>query len=172
MGELRLEPSTPLGRLLFGLLAKSSSAEFWNHQICYGVDMATILAHIKVKPGCEAQFEQISKVLYGASHGSEPGLLRYEYWRGSEPQTYYTLLAFTDFRAFIAQQTSEHHEVASPLLGSVLAGLRLEWVDPVQGGSELPPTENQDLSDSLDELTRTYAKRFAAQGAPWWNEVR
>jgi quinol monooxygenase YgiN len=134
--------------------------------------MATILAHIKVKPGCEAQFEQISKDLYGASHGSEPGLLRYEYWRGSEPQTYYTLLAFTDFQAFIAHQTSEHHEVASPLLGSVLAGLRLEWVDPIQGGSELPPTENQDLSDSLDELTRSYAKRFAAQVAPWWNEVR
>ncbi len=134
--------------------------------------MATILAHIKVKPGCESQFEQISKDLYGASHGSEPGLLRYEYWRGSEPQTYYTLLAFTDFRAFIAHQTSEHHEVASPLLGSVLAGLRLEWVDPIQGGSELPPTENQDLSDSLDELTRSYAKRFAAQVAPWWSEVR
>jgi hypothetical protein len=53
-----------------------------------------------------------------------------------------------------------------------LAGLRLEWVDPIQGGSELPPTENQDLSDSLDELTRSYAKRFAAQVAPWWNEVR
>ena len=134
--------------------------------------MATILAHITVKPGCEKQFEQISCQLYQASHGSEPGLLRYEYWRGADPQTYYTLLSFSDFRAFIAHQTSEHHEIASPQLGSVLAGLRLEWIDPIVGGSELPPTAAQDLSDSVDELTRVYAKRFAAQIAPWWDEVR
>jgi len=72
--------------------------------------VATILAHITVKPGAEARFEEISRDLYRASHAGEQGLLRYEYWRGSEPSTYYTLLAFTDFAAFIAHQTSEHHE--------------------------------------------------------------
>ena len=134
--------------------------------------MATILAHITVQPGCEAQFETISKDLSRSSHGSEPGLLRYEYWRGSEPRTYYTLLSFVDFEAFIAHQTSSHHETASPLLGSVLAGLRLEWLDPIEGGSELPTTREQDLSDAADELTRRYAKRFAAQVSPWWLELR
>lgn len=134
--------------------------------------MATILAHITVKPGAEARFEEISRDLYRASHAGEQGLLRYEYWRGSEPSTYYTLLAFTDFAAFIAHQTSEHHEAASPQLGSVLAGLRLEWVDPMQGASPLPSTEAQDLSGSTDELTRAYAKRFAAQVAHWWAEHR
>ena len=134
--------------------------------------MATILAHITVKPGAEAQFEQISRDLYRASHAGEEGLLRYEFWRGSEPCTYYTLLSFSDFRAFIAHQTSEHHESASPQLGSVLAGLRLEWVDPVQGACELPSTEAQDLSDATDELTRAYAKRFAAQVANWWQDLR
>ncbi len=134
--------------------------------------MATILAHITVRAGAEAEFEAISRELYELSHTTEAGLLRYEYWRGSEPSTYYTLLAFTDFAAFIAHQTSEHHEAASPQLGSVLAGLRLEWVDPMQGASPLPSTEAQDLSGSTDELTRAYAKRFAAQVAPWWAEHR
>jgi quinol monooxygenase YgiN len=134
--------------------------------------VATILAHITVKPGSEAAFEAISRDLYAASHAGEEGLIRYEYWRGSEPGTYYTLLAFRDFASFIAHQTSDHHEAASPQLGSVLAGLKLEWLDPVDGAAPLPRTAAQDLSQAADELTRLYAKRFAAQVAPWWASVR
>ncbi|MFM8946294.1 MAG: putative quinol monooxygenase [Actinomycetota bacterium] len=134
--------------------------------------MATILAHLKVKEGSERAFEEISRDLYQASHAGEEGLLRYEYWRGSEPRTYYTLLSFTDFAAFIAHQTSDHHEVASPKLGAVLEGLRLEWVDPLVDASPLLPTEAQDLSAAEDALTRLYAQRFAAQVAPWWTPLR
>ena len=134
--------------------------------------MATILAHLKVREGSERAFEEISRGLYEASHAGEKGLLRYEYWRGSEPRTYYTLLAFDDFASFIAHQTSDHHEAASPKLGGVLEGLRLEWVDPVDGASPLPATNAQDLSQAADALTRLYAERFAAQVAPWWGQVR
>ncbi|MEY3147126.1 MAG: hypothetical protein RL688_345 [Actinomycetota bacterium] len=134
--------------------------------------MATILAHITVIAGCEERFEAIAEDLFRASHAHEQGLLRYEYWRGADPQTYYTLLSFTDFSAFIAHQTSEHHETASPLIGAVVADLRLEWVDPVQGASELPSTDAQDLSASLDKLTQVYAKRFRAEIAPWWLPLR
>lgn len=134
--------------------------------------MATILAHLKVKEGSERAFEEISRDLYQASHAGEEGLLRYEYWRGSEPRTYYTLLSFTDFAAFIAHQTSDHHEAASPKLGAVLEGLRLEWVDPLVDASPLLPTEAQDLSAAEDALTRLYAQRFAAQVAPWWTPLR
>lgn len=134
--------------------------------------MATILAHLKVKEGSERAFEEISRDLYRASHDGEEGLLRYEYWRGSEPRTYYTLLSFTDFAAFIAHQTSDHHEAASPRLGGVLEGLRLEWVDPLVDASPLPSTEAQDLSAAEDALTRLYAQRFAAQVAPWWAALR
>lgn len=134
--------------------------------------MATILAHISVRPGAEADFEAISRDLYTESHGSEEGLLRYEYWRGAEPGTYYTLLSFQDFRSFIAHQTSDHHEAASPRLGGVITGLRLEWLDPVDGASPLPRTEAQDLSSVSDELTRVYAERFAARIAPWWTSLR
>jgi len=134
--------------------------------------VATILAHLKVKEGSERAFEEISRDLYQASHAGEEGLLRYEYWRGSEPRTYYTLLSFVDFAAFIAHQTSDHHEAASPKLGGVLEGLRLEWVDPLVDASPLLPTEAQDLSAAEDALTRLYAQRFAAQVAPWWTPLR
>jgi quinol monooxygenase YgiN len=134
--------------------------------------VATILAHLKVKEGHERAFEDISRALYQASHAGEEGLLRYEYWRGSEPRTYYTLLSFVDFAAFIAHQTSDHHEAASPQLGSVLEGLRLEWVDPIEGASPLVATHAQDLSQAENALTRLYAERFAARIANWWQELR
>lgn len=134
--------------------------------------MATILAHITVIAGREERFEAIAEDLYRSSHVHDEGLLRYEYWRGAQPQTYYALLSFTDFSAFIAHQTSAHHEIAAPLIGAVVADLRLEWVDPVQGASELPSTDAQDLAASLDKLTAVYAKRFRAEIAQWWLALR
>lgn len=134
--------------------------------------MATILAHITVKEGSEAAFEQISRDLFGTSHETETGLLRYEYWRGSEPRTYYTLLSFVDFAAFIAHQTSDHHEEASPRIRDVVQDIRLEWLDPVEGASPLGRTVPQDLSGAADDLTRRYGKIFAAQVAEWWLPLR
>ena len=133
--------------------------------------MATILAHLKVKAGAEAQFEAIARTLYRNTHALEDGVLRYEYWRGAEPGTYYTLLSFRDFPTFIVHQTSDHHETASPQLGAVLEGLRLEWIDPVPDASPLPPTRSGSVPADADELSRTYAERFAAQIAAWWGGV-
>ncbi len=134
--------------------------------------MATILAHITVRPGKEAQFEAIARDLYAGSHGNETGLRSYEYWRGADQRTYYTLLAFDDHRAFIDHQTSDHHETASPLLGPVIESIRLEWVDPVAGASPLPPTEHQAAPEGADELTLDYTDRYAAQVADWWQALR
>ncbi len=134
--------------------------------------MATILVHIVIRDGYEADFEVIARDLYQASHAREVGLLRYEYWRGSEPRSYYTLLSFVDFATFIAHQTSEHHETASPQLGPMVESLRLEWVDPIAGAADLPETNAQDLLTATDELTRVYAGRFAAHVAPWWETLR
>lgn len=138
----------------------------------YAPSVATILAHITVRTGAEAEFEAIARDLYVASHAHDRGLLRYEYWRGSEPSTYYTLLAFEDFEAFMGHQTSDHHENASPAIGSILADLRLEWLDPVDGAAPLPRTEAQDLSGTDHDLTRQYAERFAARIASWWEPLR
>lgn len=134
--------------------------------------MSTILAHLRVKPGAEDRFEALARRLHAATHAHETGVLRYEYWRGAEPRTYYTLLSFDDHRTFIAHQTSEHHESASPELGEVLESIRLEWVDPMAGAGELPPTEHQDAPDGADPKVRAYTDRFAADVAAWWGAHR
>lgn len=134
--------------------------------------MATLLVHITVKDGREAAFENLSRHLYRLSHDLEPGLVRYEYWRGSRPRSYYAHLAFVDFPEFIAHQTSDHHEEASTELRELLESIRLEWIDPVAGASPLGSTENGDLSGSPDELTRRYGEIFAAQVAAWWLPLR
>jgi quinol monooxygenase YgiN len=134
--------------------------------------MSTILAHLRVKPGCEARFEEIARDLYRGTHGHEAGVLHYQYWRGADPRTYYTLLSFDDHRTFIAHQTSDHHEAASPQLGEVLEAIRLEWVDPIAGASDLPRTEHQPALDGADAKTVQYTDRFAAQVASWWAPLR
>jgi len=134
--------------------------------------MATILAHITVKPGTEAEFESIAADLHAGSHAHDRGLLRYEYWRGADERTYYTLLAFEDHRAFIEHQVSDHHETASPNLGKVIEAIRLEWVDPIAGSSPLPATEHQAAADGADALTVDYTDRYAATVASWWQPLR
>ena len=130
--------------------------------------MATILAHIQVHDGREADFEEVAARLHQETHDRETGVRHYEYWRGAEAGLYYCLLAFDDFRAFLVHQTSDHHETASPKLGELIRDMKLEWVDPVGGASKLPPTNMQDLPDGADDLTRRYHKIFAAQVAEWW----
>jgi quinol monooxygenase YgiN len=134
--------------------------------------MATLLAHITVRPGAETEFEALARTLYERTHATENGVLRYEYWRGAEPRSYYTLLAFDDHRAFIAHQTSDHHESASPALGRLFERIRLEWLDPIAGASPLGPTEMQPAPDGADDLTATYTERYAALIADWWSPLR
>lgn len=134
--------------------------------------MATLLVHITVKEGSESAFEDIARDLFSVSHSKEPGLVRYEYWRGTEPRSYYAHLSFRDFSAFIAHQTSDHHESSSPEISRVVESVRLEWVDPISGASPLGSTVAQDLSDSGDALTRRYARVLEARIASWWLPLR
>ena len=134
--------------------------------------MATLLAHITVKPGSEERFEGIARDLYARTHEMEADVVRYEYWRGADPRTYYTLLSFPDHRAFIGHQTSDHHEEASPAIGETVESLRLEWVDPIADASPLVATEAQNAPDGASELVATYTDRFAAEVAEWWLSQR
>ena len=134
--------------------------------------MATILAHIRIKQGSEAQFETTVRELFSISHGSEKALKRYEYWRGQEPGTYYCLLAFDDFLGFMAHQSSAHHEAAVPALMAAIDDMRLEWVDPVQGASPLPATAPQVVPDSASDLIKRYAEMIPVSVAAWWSTLR
>jgi quinol monooxygenase YgiN len=134
--------------------------------------MATILAHLRVKPGAEARFEAIARQLYAETHAHEAGVRRYEYWRGADERTYYTLLSFDDVNAFIDHQVSDHHESAAPQLGEVLESIRLEWLDPIEHASPLGPTVAQDPPpDASETFARAHA-RYAARIADWWSGLR
>jgi quinol monooxygenase YgiN len=130
--------------------------------------MATLLARIRVTAGREAEFEAIAADLYRETLAKDSGVLRYEYWRGSDPGSYYSLLAFSDFNAFLRHQVSEHHEAAGPKIGEVCDQVELEWVDPVPESSPLPRTHMQELPAGADDKTTLYHKVFAAKIQSWW----
>jgi quinol monooxygenase YgiN len=130
--------------------------------------MATLLAHIQVKTGKEAEFETIAAKLYAETHRNESGCLRYEYWRGAEACFYYALLSFDDFHAFLRHQLSEHHESASPRIQEICVSVKLEWIDPIGAASPLPPTRTQDPDENADSKTARYHELFAAVVQEWW----
>jgi len=132
--------------------------------------LATFLAKITIYEGKEAEFEDVARMMYAATHGNEPKCRRYEYWRGAEPRSYYCLESFDDFLAFMDHQTSDHHE--APDFGSLLESIELEWVDPIEGAADLVPTEAQELPADADDLTRRYAESHPVLVQAWWKALR
>ncbi len=63
--------------------------------------MTTIIAHITIKEGSEAQFESIMQDMVARTLTEETGVLRYEYFKGQTPNFYYCLLSFKDKWAFL-----------------------------------------------------------------------
>ena len=59
--------------------------------------MSSLLAHIKIVKGQEQKFEELSKELYKQSHSNEDCIIRYEYYRGREERSYYTLLVYPTY---------------------------------------------------------------------------
>jgi len=134
--------------------------------------MATLLVHIRVRPGGEARFEELARRLYADSHANERDVRRYEYWRGAEPGTYYTLESFDEYGGFLTHQTSPHHEQAGPELREVIEEIRLEWVDPLGAASPLTPTDMSELPAGASDLERDYHQRYAATVQSWWLPLR
>ena len=134
--------------------------------------MATILAHIVVRPGTEERFEAIARELHESTHRHETDVLRYEYWRGAQPRRYYTLLSFTDEHGFLDHQVSEHHEDAGRQLGDVIESIDLEWVDPVDGAADLPRTVALAVPEDASERWLAYHARQGVAEADWWATLR
>lgn len=131
--------------------------------------MASLLAHIKIKPGCEAQFEAITQDMVAKTLGQEPGVLRYEYWKGEAENFWYCLLSFKDKWAFYEHQRSDYHEGHD--FASVIEDIRLEYLDPVKGaGGGLPPTEDLPLPDNASADQREAQKLWPLTVPQWWAE--
>jgi quinol monooxygenase YgiN len=130
--------------------------------------MATLLAHIKIQPGKEAKWEAIMQDMVAETFGTEDGVIRYEYWKGQEPLSYYCLLSFKDKWAFYHHQMSDHHEGHD--FADVLAGITLEYIDPVQGaGGGLPPTIDPALPDDASDTMKIAQERFPLSIPAWWS---
>lgn len=133
--------------------------------------MATLLAHVTVKPGMEDHWEGIARTVFAATHENEPACRRYEYWRGTDPRTYYVLLAFDDFDGFMTHQVADYHHNAN--FGDCFEDFKLEWIDPIQGASELGPSDPAGVErDDASELWNTYVRNHRAELPAWWGAQR
>ena len=129
--------------------------------------MTTLLAHLTIKPGKEEEWEAIMHDMITQTFATEEGVLRYEYWKGQQPNFYYCLLSFTDKWTFYAHQMSDHHETHD--FAAVLDGIRLEYIDPVEGaGGGLSHTEDPPLPADASEAQRTAQERYPLGLAAWW----
>ena len=89
--------------------------------------MSSLLAHIKIVEGQEQKFEDLSKELYKQSHANEDCIIRYEYYRGREKNSYYTLLVYPSYLDFLLKhQISEYHEAAGAQYDGVIEDIDLE----------------------------------------------
>jgi len=134
--------------------------------------MSSLLAKIRIHPGREAEFEDVMAHMYRQTHGTEAGVLRYEYWRGREPGCYYCLLSFENSLAFWRHQASDHHEGEMARFQQCIAELDLEIIDPVAGASPLPATREQAVPAGEPEDVRLQAERFPVAVARWWLALR
>lgn len=134
--------------------------------------MSTLLAKIRVHPGKEAVFEDVMAYMYAQTHGTEQGVLRYEYWRGREPGFYYCLLSFLDNVSFWKHQASDHHEGEMQRFTECIAELDLEVVDPVQGAAPLPATRDEGCPGDQPDAVREQARNFPVAVQQWWGRLR
>lgn len=136
--------------------------------------MASFLAHIKVRPGTESDFEAVARHLHQRTHAHEheDNVVRYEYWRGQETGTFYTLASFRDADAFIDHQVSQHHVELAPEIMGMVEEFRLEWIEPIDGLAPAPRTEPTNSVSSYDELRNSYHDRFPIHVGQWWTQLR
>lgn len=131
--------------------------------------MATLLAHLRVRPGCEERFDELARRLHAASWAAEPDLVRYEYFRATDPRMYYCLLSFPNEAAFLRHQASDHHEAETRELRDLLESSTFEWVDPLEGASPLQPTQATGPTEGASDLELAYHRAMAVIAADWWH---
>ena len=98
--------------------------------------MTTLLAHIRIKPGAEAAWEAAMANLVDNTLAHEAEVIRYEYWKGQEPLTYYGLLSFTSKHAFFVHQDADYHR--NQTYGDIFDDLRLEFVFAASHAASAP----------------------------------
>lgn len=128
--------------------------------------MATMLAKIKVHDHLIDKWENTITELVDKTLANEPEVVRYEYWKSTEPNTWYGLLSFTSKHAFFVHQDADYHR--TPALGECIEHMTLEFVDPVHNASPLVRTENPPLPEDAPEGIKEWEDITPVQVANWW----
>jgi quinol monooxygenase YgiN len=140
-----------------------------------------LLAHIVLRPGTAARFEELARHLTHESVTGEAGLRRYEYFRREEPDHFLAMMAFDNYGDFIAHQASEHHHVLAGAMRDMIVEIRLERVGAIPGCSILAPdgevsatSVRPDLSPPTDaqlsSRTEHYQQRYPLSPVSWWQD--
>ncbi|MFA7440215.1 MAG: antibiotic biosynthesis monooxygenase [Sphingomonadaceae bacterium] len=72
--------------------------------------MSTLLSIQTVAEGREEEYLKIQREVWSQTHAKEPGIVRYEHYRGEKPGQFYSLLVFRDFGAFLDHQVADYHD--------------------------------------------------------------
>jgi quinol monooxygenase YgiN len=93
--------------------------------------MTCFIAKLKVKPGREADFEQLQRELSELTHAQEPDTLVYDVIRHrAEPDVYVVYARFKDEASFQHHQTTPFHDrLVPPILETVLGDMDLQFFD-------------------------------------------
>jgi quinol monooxygenase YgiN len=133
--------------------------------------VSTLLAHVKIKHGLEDHWEGIAQRVFSATHDNEEGCVRYEYWRGSEPRTYYVLLSFQSFDDFMTHQVADYHHNTD--FRDCFEDFNLEWVDPIENASPLIQSETSgETKEDRGEVWNNYVRNHSSEIPAWWLKQR
>ena len=95
--------------------------------------MLGTIATIKVKPGCEKDFEAVAKELVAKVNANEPGCKLYTLHHGEAPQTYVFMERYVDQAAVDAHRASDYFKALGRKIGEFMDGraevLRLREVE-------------------------------------------
>lgn len=128
--------------------------------------MATLMVRLKVKPGQEERFENMITTLVDNTLSKESEVIRYEYWKGQEPLTWYAFLSFTGKTGFFTHQDADYHR--NQPYDECIESMQMEWLDPVDGASPLPRTQNPPLPAGTRPEIAEWEHRSPIQIAAWW----
>ena len=130
--------------------------------------MATLMVRLQVRPGMETRFEAMITELVDQTLAHETGVIRYEYWKGQAPRTWYAFLSFTSKIAFFTHQDADYHR--NQPYDDCVESMQLEWLDPVNGASPLPRTVNPPLPAGTPPNLVEWEQRSPIQLADWWRD--
>lgn len=84
--------------------------------------MIGVIATIKIKPGMNAQFEEVAKKLVAAVRANEPGNNFYSLHKTDDPNTYVFLEQYADQAAIEAHRAQPHFKELGKAMGAFMAG--------------------------------------------------